>query len=181
MRKCILVLVLCASVGTSRGQEAMRTVTRRPSAADSLPNSSAVPEAASLPGNIRNVLIVRLKYDTDLLQGLENAVRQNKIRNAVILAGIGSVRNYRFHVVSSRVLPPNNTFVENPSGPADLASMNGYVIDGRIHAHLILANTDKAFGGHLETGTTVLTFAIVTLGILGDDVDLSRVDDTSYR
>jgi hypothetical protein len=33
----------------------------------------------------------------------------------------------------------------------------------------------------LEPGTTVFTFAIVTLGILGDGVDMSRVDDKAYR
>jgi predicted DNA-binding protein with PD1-like motif len=59
--------------------------------------------------------------------------------------------------------------------------MNGYVIDGKLHAHITLANPDKAFGGHLEPGTTVFTFAIVTLGVLGDDTDLRQVDDKSYR
>jgi predicted DNA-binding protein with PD1-like motif len=57
--------------------------------------------------------------------------------------------------------------------------MNGYVIDGRVHAHLTMANPDHAFGGHLEPGTNVFTFAIVTLGVF--DGDLSRVDDKTYR
>jgi predicted DNA-binding protein with PD1-like motif len=53
------------------------------------------------------------------------------------------------------------------------------VIDGRVHAHLTMANPDHAFGGHLEPGTNVFTFAIVTLGVF--DGDLSRVDDKNYR
>jgi predicted DNA-binding protein with PD1-like motif len=59
--------------------------------------------------------------------------------------------------------------------------MNGYVIDSKLHAHMTLANPEKAFGGHLEPGTTVFTFAIVTLGVLGDETDLRQVDDKSYR
>ena len=59
--------------------------------------------------------------------------------------------------------------------------MNGYVINGRLHAHMTLANPDKAFGGHLEPGSTVFTFAIVTLGILEDGIDISKVDDKTYR
>jgi predicted DNA-binding protein with PD1-like motif len=59
--------------------------------------------------------------------------------------------------------------------------MNGYVVDGRVHAHITLANPDKAFGGHLEAGTEVFTFAVVTLGVLADGVDLKRVDDKTYR
>ena len=71
--------------------------------------------------------------------------------------------------------------VKDPKAPADLIGMNGYIINGKIHAHITLANPDKAFGGHLEPGTSVFTFAIVTLGILDDGVDLSKVDDKAYR
>jgi hypothetical protein len=42
-------------------------------------------------------------------------------------------------------------------------------------------NPDKAFGGYLEPGSTVFTFAIVTLGIVEDDVDISKMDDKTYR
>jgi hypothetical protein len=59
--------------------------------------------------------------------------------------------------------------------------MNGYVIDGRIHAHMTMANAEHAFGGHLEPGTEVFTFAIVTVGVFDDGVDLSRCDDKTYR
>ena len=33
----------------------------------------------------------------------------------------------------------------------------------------------------LEPGTNVFTFAIVTVGVFGDGVDLSRIDDKTYR
>jgi predicted DNA-binding protein with PD1-like motif len=83
--------------------------------------------------------------------------------------------------VSNRDFPSKNMFVKNPTAPADLIGMNGYVIDSKLHAHMTLANPEKAFGGHLEPGTTVFTFAIVTLGVLGDETDLRQVDDKSYR
>jgi predicted DNA-binding protein with PD1-like motif len=59
--------------------------------------------------------------------------------------------------------------------------MNGYIINGKVHAHMTMATPDKAFGGHLEPGTTVFTFAIVTIGVLNQNADLSRVDDKTYR
>jgi uncharacterized protein len=108
-------------------------------------------------------------------------VKQEKIRNAVILAGAGSVTGYQVHQVSNRTFPSKNTFVKDPTAPADLIGMNGYIINGKIHAHMTLANPDKAFGGHLEPGTIVFTFAIVTVGVLDDGADLSRVDDKTYR
>jgi predicted DNA-binding protein with PD1-like motif len=134
-----------------------------------------------LKGQFERVLVLRFKYETDLLAGIERMVKEHNIRNAVILAGAGSVRNSHYHVVSNRTFPSKNIYVKDPSAPADIVSMNGYIIDGRIHAHLTMADPDKAFGGHLEPGTSVFTFAIVTVGVFGDDVDLSRVDDKTYR
>lgn len=48
--------------------------------------------------------------------------------------------------------------------------MNGYIMEGRVHAHVTLARPDGAFGGHLEPGTVVFTFGIVTIGVLKDGV-----------
>jgi predicted DNA-binding protein with PD1-like motif len=50
-----------------------------------------------------------------------------------------------------------------------------------VHPHITLANADNAFGGHLEPDTTVFTFAVVTLGVLDDGLDLTRIDDWTYR
>jgi predicted DNA-binding protein with PD1-like motif len=108
-------------------------------------------------------------------------VKQEKIRNAVILAGAGSVRGYHVHSVSNRTFPSKNTFVQDPTAPADIVSMNGYIIDGRVHAHLTMATPDQAFGGHLEPETKVFTFAVVTVGVFADGIDLSKVDDKTYR
>lgn len=72
-------------------------------------------------------------------------------------------------------------FIENPAASADIVNVNGYILDGRVHAHIVFADPDKAFGGHLEPRTRVFTFAIVTLGVLPADLDLSRFDDKTYR
>lgn len=148
---------------------------------DAKPNNPQVPDVYALTGQFERVVILRFKFDTDLLAGIEKIVRDQKIRNAVILSAAGSVRGYHVHQVSNRTLPSKNMFVKDPNAPADLISMNGYVINGKIHAHMTLATPDHAFGGHLEPGTSVFTFAIVTIGILNDGVDLSRADDKSYR
>jgi predicted DNA-binding protein with PD1-like motif len=182
MKHLILTFTLLAVTGLASAQET-RTEATRPTAAtdDSKPNSDAVPDVYAIGGQFDRVMVVRMKYQTDLLAGLERAVKTNHIRNAVILSGIGSVRGFSIHSVSNRTFPSKNTFIKNPMSPADLVSMNGYVVDGQVHAHVTLANADKAFGGHLEAGTEVFTFAIVTIGVLNDKADLSRVDDKNYR
>jgi hypothetical protein len=85
------------------------------------------------------------------------------------------------HSVSNRTFPSKNVFVKDPTAPADIVSINGYVIDGRIHAHMTLTDENKAFGGHVEPGNNVFTFAIVTLGVFGEGVKLSGVDDKTVR
>src|SRR5690606_33294568 len=101
----------------------------------------------------------------------EELVAKEGIKNAVILSGIGSVRNYHIHSVSNREFPSKNVFLKDPAEPADIISINGYVIDGRLHPHITLTDGEKAFGGHLEPETHVFTFAIVTLGVFDDSVD----------
>ena len=143
-------------------------------------NSNAVPDAYAITGNFDRIVILRFKYKTDLLEGMRKMVEQEHIKNGVILSAVGSVRGYHIHQVVNRTMPPQLTYEENPTLPADLVSMNGYVINGKIHAHMTLATPDKVIAGHLELGTPVFTFVIVTIGVM-NDADLSRVDDWTYR
>ena len=107
-------------------------------------------------------------------------MQEQHIRNGVFLSGIGSLRGYEVHSVTNRDLPTEDTFVKNPTQPADLVSVNGYVINGRIHAHMTLATPDKVIAGHMEGGNEVYTYAIVTIGVM-NGTDLSKIDDKTYR
>ncbi len=173
---------MALSAAVSAQQTRREIVNAAPTPADDAKaNSDKVPEVFAIKGNFDRVVILRFKFDADLLAGIEKMVKQEKIKHAVILAGAGSVRGYQVHQVSNRTFPSKNMFVKDPTAPADLIGMNGYVIDGKVHAHMTLATPDQAFGGHLEPGTSVFTFAIVTIGVLNDAADLSRVDDKTYR
>lgn len=177
----IATLLACAFACLA--QETRREITNASAKAadDAKSNSPSVPDVYAIPTQFERVLVLRFKFDTDLLAGMEKMVKQEKIRNAVILSGAGSVRGYHVHQVSNRDFPSKNMFVKDPTAPADLIGMNGYIMDGRIHAHITLANPDKSFGGHLEPGTNVFTFAIVTVGIVKDGTDFSHLDDKVYR
>jgi predicted DNA-binding protein with PD1-like motif len=172
----LTLLLLVASV--SFAQETRRT--NIPPARGVPPNSDQVPDAYSITGHFDRIVVLRLKYQTDLLAGMQKLVKRENIRNGVILSALGSVRGYQIHQVSSRTIPPRDTYVKNPTEPADVVSMNGYVIDGRLHPHVTLATPDKVMAGHLEPGTEVLTFVIVTIGVM-NDVDFRRLDDENFR
>ena len=123
--------------------------------------------------------IVRMRSGTDLLAGLNEAVKTRDIKNAAILAGIGSVTDYHFHVVSDKNLPPAQEFAK-ASVPKDLISVQGYVVNQRVHAHIALSDENSVIGGHLEPGTKALTFVIVTIGVLPDDLDIEYLDNYKF-
>jgi uncharacterized protein len=183
MRKGILlfaaILIMAAAVSAQETQWTIVNASKNPKD-DSKANNPAVPDVYTLTGHFDRIVILRFKYKTDLLAGIEETVKREHIRNGVILAAIGSVRGYEVHQVSNRVFPSHDSFEKNPTQPADLVSMNGYIIDGRIHAHMTLATPDKVIAGHLEPGTQVFTFADVTIGVM-NGTDLSRIDDKTYR
>lgn len=182
MHTLLVILCFMLSIGSDAAEVTRKEEIRATTPAeDSKPNSEEVPDAYALDGQFDRIVVVRFKYQTDLLPALERVVRQQKIRHAAILSAAGSVRSYHYHAVSNTTLPSKDIFVQNTEAPADIVSMNGYVIDGRIHAHITFADADRAFGGHLEPGTQVFTFAIVTIGVFMDGIDLSRMDDKNFR
>jgi len=182
MRRLIQILSFLAIFNLAAAQPTRHESTNATTPAeDAKPNTDQVPDVYAVSGQFDRILVLRFKNQADLLAGLERMVKEQRVRNAVILSGIGSVKSYHYHTVSNGTFPSKNIFVKNPAGPADITGMNGYVIDGRIHSHITLADPDRAFGGHLETGTSVFTFAVVTLGVFKDGINLSRVDDKNYR
>jgi len=181
MKKLLIVmLALSFSLAAQETRRAVIHSTGNP-AQDTAPNSDQFPDVFALSGHLERIVVLRFKYNTDLLAGLQKMIKQEKIRNAVILSGFGSVRNYQVHQVGNREFPPKDVFTKNPTAPADITGMSGLVMDGRVHPHITLANADKAFGGHLEPDTKVFTFAVVILGVLDDGLNLTKFDDWTYR
>ena len=155
MKKIVLLLLLSLSL-TIRAQE-------------------KEPEIQSVTSGFERIEIIQMKPGSDMLDGLNKFVGEKGIKNAVILAGIGSVMDYHYHVVSSRDLPPAQEYPK-ASVAMDLVSVQGYILNSRVHAHIALSDENSVVGGHLEKGTKALTFFIITLGILPDNLNIQNYD-----
>ena len=129
----------------------------------------------SVKSGFDRIEIIQMKPGMDMLEGLNMAVAEKGIKNAVILAGIGSVTDYHYHVVSDKNLPPAQEFPK-ASVPMDLVSVQGYILNSRVHAHISLSDENSVAGGHLEKGTKALTFFIITIGVLPDSIDIANFD-----
>jgi predicted DNA-binding protein with PD1-like motif len=137
-----------------------------------------MPDVYCLSTQFERVEIVRMKPGTDLLEGLNKFADEKNVKNAVILTGIGSVTDYHFHVVSDKNLPPAEEFPK-ASVAKDLIAVQGYIFNRRVHAHITLSDENSVIGGHLEPGTKALTFFILTIGVLPDDLETENLDN--YR
>ena len=145
----------------------------------SLALTAQAPNVVTTTSTFQRVVIVRLRNRTDMLQGLQEAIAREKIKNAVILSGFGSVTSYHVHVVGNTTLPPKDVFTRY-GGPYDILTASGLVMNSRLHCHITFANTQHVLGGHLEEGTSVFTFANISIGVLKDDIDISRNDDWKW-
>ncbi len=181
--KMFLVVALLSCCMALQAQETRWEVSHATGnpAVDSKPNSPDVPDVFAVSSHLDRIVVLRFKFGADLLAGLNKMIAEQKIKNAVILGAVGSVRGYQLHMVANRDMPSRLLFVKNPTAPADIIGMSGIVMNGRAHPHITLAVGDKAIGGHLEPDTQVFTFAIVTLAVLDDSLDISKFDDSSYR
>lgn len=125
-------------------------------------------------GTIKRLHVVRLNHGDDILVSLREAVKQKNIQHGVILGAIGSTTSYHFHVVSSPEMPPAELYPKG-EGAFDIATMTGFIFNGRVHCHIIFSDDKIAFGGHLEEGCRVLTFNVVTIGEV-EGMDLTDLD-----
>jgi predicted DNA-binding protein with PD1-like motif len=180
MKRIIPFLFICSVAASGHGQ----TIEDEPFydivSPDHVVGNDQVPDFYNTDVSLERYFVTRLKHRKDILEGLNEIVKAEKIRNAVILTGIGSVTNYHIHVVDNSTFPSKNVFIKKDI-PMDVTNITGYIVDGRVHCHITLSDENMAIGGHLEPGTRVFTFCIITIGILNDDSSLKRFDDSTLR
>ena len=98
MKNLIIVLILATSLPLAPWETRPAVVhSTGNSAGDTRPNSDQVPDVVAFNGSFQRIVVLRFKYNTDLLAGLKKMIEHEKIRNAVILSAFGSVRNYQVH------------------------------------------------------------------------------------
>ena len=95
---------------------------------DAKPNSDKVPDVYPIYGKISRVVIFRFKNDTDLLAGMEKMIKQEKIKNAVILSAADSLKGYQVHQISNRDFPSKNMFVGGFGLEPSLREMLPYTV-----------------------------------------------------
>ena len=101
----------------------------------------------------KRILILRIDPGEDVLESIQKFLQEANVRQAVVLGGYGTLAAYHIHWVTHNRIPTDNAFGRGEGG-IEILSMNGLVVDGEPHIHVVLSTQEGAFGGHLEPGCT---------------------------
>ncbi len=121
------------------------------------------------------VIVINLKRGELLLESIERELAAAGIKNAIITGAIGSLKKAVFHRVTGMDREPVDEFVTIEK-PLELASLQGLVVDGHPHFHMVVSDLEKSYTGHLEHGTEVLYLVEISL-LEVEGLNLLRVKD----
>jgi predicted DNA-binding protein with PD1-like motif len=118
--------------------------------------------------------ILQLDQGDLLLESIQNLIDKENIRTGAVIAAAGTLDRSTIHMVRTTDYPPDIHFEERDGEAIELTSVQGVIADGVPHLHTTIANTQQAFGGHLEPGCRVLYLGeVVVISVPG--LSLTRV------
>jgi len=117
---------------------------------------------------------LRLDQGDYLLESIEALIEKENIKDAVVVSGIGTLDYCVMHMVMTTGYPAVEHFERWENKPLELASIDGYIADGKPHLHMVVSDHEKAYAGHLEPGCRILYLGEVVIMEV-KDMDLVRV------
>ncbi|MBM4278578.1 MAG: DNA-binding protein [Deltaproteobacteria bacterium] len=132
-------------------------------------------------GRMARVVMGKLAMDIDLLEGIEELVKKERIRTGVILSGIGALKKATFR--NLKILPldlkveKHHRLYLDLEQPMEIVSLTGWIAtreDGEpeIHAHFsastVMNDQVVTLGGHLTPGTLTSVKVVIAIGIIED-------------
>ena len=108
------------------------------------------------------IITVSLQRGDLLLEGIQDAIREAGIRDAVVLSCIGTLSSLTWHRVTTLETKPREEY-PTVNGPLELCALQGSVAGGAPHFHIVCSDQAGVYAGHLEPGCEVLYLAEVVL------------------
>ena len=137
-------------------------------------------------GSFKRIILARMPIGVDFLEAIYEAVRRERVRNGVILMGIGALKKavFRNLKVFPREYPvtPRDRIYFEVEKPLEIVSLTGYVVprlsgEPLVHAHFsastVVGETIATYGGHLDTGTITFVKVAVAIGEL-DGLEMGK-------
>ncbi len=130
-------------------------------------------------GNFKRIVLGRMPIGVDFLDAIYELVKREKIKNGIILMGIGALkkavfRNLKVFPKEYPVTPKDRVYFEVEK-PLEILSLSGYIVprlNGEPHVHVhfsastVMGDTIATYGGHLDKGSITFVKAAVAIGEL---------------
>lgn len=100
--------------------------------------------------------ILKLVQGEDMLDSIEQFVKEQNVQNAVIVSGIATFDRSRLHMISTTDYPIDVTIDEKKDVPLEVVSVEGFICDGEPHIHATISDKNQAYAGHMLKGCRVL-------------------------
>jgi len=108
------------------------------------------------------LLPIRLSPGTDLRRALEDAVRDQPVDSAFVVAGIGSLTEARLRYAGEST-------ESTVAGPLEILSMSGSLTPHGAHLHIAVSDgSGRVYGGHAGYGNMIRTTAEILVAPLPD-------------
>ncbi|MDR1636310.1 MAG: DNA-binding protein, partial [Treponema sp.] len=89
------------------------------------------------------LVVINLERGDLLLESIRDTLAEYGIKDAVITSAIGSLSKVALHRVTGFEPEPVDEFVTLEK-PMELASLQGIVVDGHPHFHMVVSDLEKA-------------------------------------
>ena len=128
------------------------------------------------PDKFARTFVLSLMPGEPLLENIERFIKEKGILHGVVLSGIGTLDRCVLHMVMTTGYPPVEHFARWEDKALELASIQGFIADGKPHLHAVVSDNERTWAGHLETGCRVLYLAEVVIAELSG-LSLERAPD----
>jgi len=132
-------------------------------------------------GRLGRIVMGKLGMEIDLLEGIREMVKKEKIQTGVILSAVGALKKAVFR--NLRILPSNLKVEDHHrlylelEQPLEIVSLTGWMAtkeDGEmeVHAHFsastVMEDKIVTLGGHLIPGTLTSVKVVIVIGVIED-------------
>jgi len=130
-------------------------------------------------GRLDRIVMGKLGMEIDLLEGIREMVKKEKIQTGVILSAVGALKKAVFR--NLKILPSNLKVEDHHrlylelEQPLEIVSLTGWMAtkeDGEIeiHAHFsastVMEDKIVTLGGHLTPGTITSVKVVIVIGVI---------------
>lgn len=113
-------------------------------------------------GGLGRTIIIELDRGDKIIEGICDALKTFGIENAIVASAVGSVQKLVYHRPTDMGAAASDELV-TVERPMEIGSLTGSVIGGVPHFHIVAADTNEVFLGHLEPGSETMYLLEVTM------------------